>query len=276
VSLKEKDEQDYFSELMSSGRLIPESIVRKYENACAKGSHCPTNKDIKDLTSINLENNLSNYIDFSKLNLGSKNDINLYEDVMKAGCLVESLIRHTLKFQYGWGLPTKESVNLIVDILKENKNPLIELGAGSGLWSSVLSKRIYNEVLAFDLDLRPDTPRAKFFNVKKEDALNYIDSEKLQNLLIVWPDPNNTPLNAIEKMSVGSNLIICGPPFVTANYDFYKLLDKSFNIAAYSVVGGFAGNDELYILEKVVPKLDYNKFFENKYNEKNLKIKMKR
>lgn len=271
------DEQWWFSEFISSGRILPKSIVKKYDAAIKKGGSCPTNKELQELTAIDLHHHMDSFIDFSSLGLGSKDDFNLYEDVAKVGGLVEQLIRYSLKTRYGWGLPTKESVNKVVEFLKnDNSDELIEFGAGSGLWSAVLSKKLDIAIKSFDLELRNDTPKAKFFNVLNDDALKYIDSNKSQTVLMVWPDPSEVPFKVLQKMSLRSNLIVCGPPFVTADDDFYKYLDKEFELLSYAPTGGFAGNDEIFILKKVNPKINHDNFFENKRNENKVKIRLKR
>lgn len=186
----------------------------------------------------------------------------------------DELIPITLRTKYGWGFPTEEAIVTIVEQL-ENVPGLIEVGAGSGLWSAIIKSRTDKEVIACELNLRSDTPKPKFYNVENIDANILIDNHPDYATLLVWTDTNTVGIEIAKKLKAGNKLIIAGPIDVTGTSEFYKYLDENFNIQQKSSVSSFAGGvDQIYVLEKTLtPKIDDYFFSQKNKNRMIEKIK---
>lgn len=182
---------------------------------------------------------------------------NQIKDLIITTWSCDELIPITLRTKYGWGFPTEEAIVTIVEQL-ENVPGLIEVGAGSGLWSAIIKSRTDKEVIACELNLRSDTPKPKFYNVENMDANILIDNHPDYATLLVWTDTNTVGIEIAQKLKAGNKLIIAGPIDVTGSSEFYKYLDENFNIQQKSSVSSFAGGvDQVYVLEKtLIPKID--------------------
>lgn len=224
------DEHNMFYNLIRTEDFIPIILKNSIKNGLIGKKIIKTNEVFK-LKNINY---CVNHIDY--LNVGYEISQANLEQVEMMGMLKEALVTETLKNHYGWGIPTEENIQYITSELKNGQyDGLLEVGAGSGLWSALISKRTKKQVIACDLNLRPDTPKAKYFDVKNEDAIDLIKKHKNYLILIVWPDSNDLPNKVLTYMENSNSVIFTGQIGVTANINFYKQLDNTFDLQKTSV-----------------------------------------
>lgn len=254
-----------FSTLIELKTIIPDNLKVKLFQA-TQGGILPSLEEWTDF--LHFEFYLHGFSNLNNMGYSlSQNEIQLLKD---CDCFVEELSSHTIRNYIGWGIPTEENVNNIVEQL-ENKQSvgLLEIGCGSGYWSSIFKHRLNIDVQACEINLRGDTPRPKFFNalnINAEEAMSLFPN---YDILLVWPDINNVANQVIHKMNPGQILFLETNIDVTANRDFYKDLDLWFDLKSFNASIAFSGSPQkTYILEKRnTPKseLENTSFFSNQY-----------
>lgn len=254
-----------FSTLIELKSIIPDAMKVKLFNA-TKGGILPSLKEWTDF--ICFEFYLNGFSNLNTIGYSlSKDEIQLLKD---CDCFVEELTAHTIRDYIGWGIPTEENINNIILQLNNKKSSgLLEIGCGSGYWSSVLKSRLEIDVQACEINLRCDTPKPKFFNALTINAEEAMLSFPNYDILLVWPDINNVGNQVIQKMNPGQLLFLETNIDVTANRDFYKELDIWFDLKSMNDSIAFSGSSQkTYILEKrLTPKneVENNLFFSNQY-----------
>jgi hypothetical protein len=136
--------------------------------------------------------------------------------------------RHDMCRKYSFAIPTKEAIQEISKF-----SPIVEIGAGSGYWASLLQKS-GAEVLACDKYPKKNKYKftEKYTKVKhaSEKILGEIDPS--YNLLLCWPNyDNDFAYNALKTFK-GENLIYIGEPEggCTGNDKFHNELKKSWKL----------------------------------------------
>jgi hypothetical protein len=181
-------------------------------------------------------------------------------DLKTADWVAEELITSSIRHRYGWGIPSEEAINNIIESIHTG---LIEVGAGSGLWAGIIKSRTDKEVIACELNLRGDTPRPVFYPVENKCAKELIKQYPDHAVLIVWPDTNSMPFDIVKELQPNTKLFIAGPIEVTGNNDFYTYLDTHFELTSKVHTNKFSGQlDILHQLKKLPePKLDNDGYF---------------
>jgi hypothetical protein len=130
--------------------------------------------------------------------------------------------------EFGFGLPTAEVIAKIAE-----HGPILEIGAGSGLWSFFLAKAGC-DVVAVDLatdDYQLGLGIGRHHQVIRMDAVEAIQAYPDRSVLMVWPDRKNDVSECVaDEIDVGQTLIymgenICG---LMGTQGFFERLKESF------------------------------------------------
>lgn len=161
----EKD-MEAFERLVNEGAFIPQWLKDGMTNGL-NGGAIPNQEQILRYTSLSAQQF------YEELVLtGKSHDIKFtssqQEDLKQCAVLCDNMINITVRTHYGWGIPSEEAIVCIEDFLKD-KEGLIEMGAGSGLWTGILKARTNKNIIGCELNLRKDTPRAKYSTIINAD-----------------------------------------------------------------------------------------------------------
>jgi hypothetical protein len=194
-----------------------------------------------------------------------------YEDYEKASLFAEELISCSLRTHYGWGLPVEETLQELTQYLGINqKTGLIEIGAGSGLWSALLQKRMNIPVLPCELNLRSDTPKPSFCAVLERDGLELIHENPDYAVMMIWPDTNEISTKVAQALKPGVELILTGPIAFTGQKEFYQILDNEYEISTKIACVNFSGSPDacMHVVKKLPePKSHPDDYFMAQYNQ---------
>lgn len=264
IDIEMKKVEEAFNRIVRSEALLGSNLIEKLDKALS-GGKLPSEKEWKEYFKNDLKSmSLNEFVTYYKLTEEQKNDIET------ANYLIEYLLFETVKQKIGWGLLTEPAVKSIKKTLQENNSKgLLEVGCGSGYWTKVLSSRLDIDVQGCDLFKRKDTPKSKYFNTLNISAVEALDTFKDYDVLMVWTDTGSVGLEVAKKMTPGRFLIISGNIEVTGSLDFYKSLDRYFDIQEHKSALSFSGaNERTYILQKrESPKLEKDnlKIFETQF-----------
>ena len=135
---------------------------------------------------------------------------------------------------FSWATPTPTSVNSIVSFA--NGDTILEVGAGSGLWSATINLHPTNPTCIATDDFSSHykyNSSDTFTSVEKSDAISSIDKYTNANvLMIVWPpNDSNMSFDALSNFK-GDKLIYigCTAGGCTGTDDFYTLLKTNWKL----------------------------------------------
>ncbi len=264
------NEQDVFLEIIEKKLLIPNWMRQSFQNSIHHGSKIFSQKQLHEFINQDMEKFFNFELYSADFNLNDE-QINKIRSLSSLG---ESLLYTSLRLNFGWGIPTEESISMIVKSLKNSDaKTMIEVGAGSGLWSALINARTEKDVIATELNLRNDTPRPSFYDVKNIDAIELL-KERDADVLIVWPDTNAQMSRILDVMKSGRKLFLSGPPEVTGDMDFYRFLDENFSLEGLVKAGSIVGQAELFVLAKEKPAMNHH-YFEDLIKRKKPSFKIK-
>ena len=108
--------------------------------------------------------------------------------------------RRNLVLKYAWAIPSNEAIARIA-----MHSPLIEVGAGSGYWASLIADA-GADIIATDIE----PPEATYYPVARMEARKAVRAHPDRTLLMVWP-PYDMPM-AYRAISAyrGSRFIYVG------------------------------------------------------------------
>lgn len=137
-------------------------------------------------------------------------------------------VRHDMCREYAFAIPTKEALKEI-----SKYSPIVEIGAGSGYWASLLKKN-GAEILAYDKYHKDNKYNftKKYTEVLQSDEKILKTLDPSYNLLLCWPNyDNNFAYNSL-KLFKGEFVIYIGEPEggCTANDKFHNLLKKKWTL----------------------------------------------
>jgi hypothetical protein len=147
--------------------------------------------------------------------------------------------------EYAWSVPTPEAIRAIRDFVGERK--LLEVGAGTGLWSYLLSALGVSVTATDDyswMDHSAQTgqkatlpsgfsvPMGKYYRVEPsgaEDSIRkYADHEAL---LLAWPPPDRPMGHGALSAFEGDRFIFVSDRGCTADEAFYRELSLRWDLA---------------------------------------------
>lgn len=242
-----------FSRLLESGAFIHKDLKKAIDNALL-GQPLPSASELNTYIQIDLidvmENSKASTSQEALAQVGFILNDEQANDFKLSAWLIEELPHNAIRKKYGWGIPSEESISSILKVLEEAPG-LLEIGAGSGLWSAIIKSRTDKEIIPCELNLRGDTPRPVFCEVQNIAGEKLIEQYPDYAVLIVWPDINDMSVKMARNLASGNKLIIAGPPSVTGNDLFYEYLDTYFNIDDIINTNKFSGTmDNMFILTK--------------------------
>jgi hypothetical protein len=167
----------------------------------------------------------------------------------KLGSTFQSyLVRQELVNKYSWAIPNEEAIQTLVDY-----SPIIEVGAGTGYWASLISQE-RGDILAFDNSISsfnsisPSLSNSifispsfspyencqagnKYYLVEKGNE-NIVRDYSNRTLFLCWPPyKEKMAFNCLNNYK-GNTLIYIGEERggCTADEAFFNLLDKDWKL----------------------------------------------
>lgn len=159
--------------------------------------------------------------------------------------------RMELTRKYAWSIPTQEAIEEIVKY-----SPIIECGAGTGYWASLISK-MGGDVVAFDLFPSSEGNNYyghtnQFYPVKSGSHEKIKDYPK-HTLMLCWcPYDNDMGFDHIHNYN-GEHLILVGEDKggCCGNDKMFNLIEQNFNFIKHISLPRWSGiYDELNIFKR--------------------------
>lgn len=151
---------------------------------------------------------------------------NLYLEEYKkrrSGFLSLFDLRTELTRKYAWAIPNNEAINCLA-----KASPLIEIGAGSGYWASLI-KQVGGDIICFDIKPDPESNdyTDKFwFDVRLGDE-SLLSQYPDRTLFLCWPPYcSSMPFNALQVYQ-GDRLFWGG---CNAEDEFFEILDREWEL----------------------------------------------
>ncbi len=158
-----------------------------------------------------------------------------------------SIGRHRYVYKYAWAIPCKAALEAIA-----KHSPIVEVGAGSGYWASLLSK-VGVDIIAYDIapenvHLSKKHHRWKWFDVKKGDEKS-VAAHSDRALFLCWPPYNEDMAFNCAKQYKGDVILFIGERNgCTGTEEFFDYLDEHFELEDSIELPVWLGlHDALYI-----------------------------
>jgi hypothetical protein len=151
---------------------------------------------------------------------------------------------------YAWAVPNKTAIKKIKKFAQ--KEQILEVGAGSGLWAYLLREAGANIIATDDYSWKIKRPYTKVEKINVQKSLDkYKDTDVL---LLVWP-PHDKPManNALKKFK-GNKLVYIGEGYggATANDRFENRLGKYWkHVDQYNIPHWIGLHDTMIFYERV-------------------------
>lgn len=142
--------------------------------------------------------------------------------------------QHSYNHKYSWAVPTPRALNEIAKFAPEG---IIELGAGTGYWASLL-REMGLDVLAFDASPVQLNRNRHHWNAKPHTAIRrgYAPEAGRHSdrvLMLCWPPQRHRPLShrALAHYT-GNKLIYIGQPAggLTATVRFHEMIARDWEL----------------------------------------------
>ena len=165
----------------------------------------------------------------------SNNPDDFYKEMDKEYKKIKDDLVVRIKFcvNFAWTIPNENTINSIKEFV--NKDKILEVGAGNGLWSCLLTyKGVY---------IKPtDNYGKQYFNVK--DNLTFIEKldhiqaitkyNEYEVLMLIWPPMTPMAYESLKEFK-GNKVIYSGEGIggCTADEDFFMELDENWTIQKF-------------------------------------------
>jgi hypothetical protein len=138
---------------------------------------------------------------------------------------VGSKERFALTNHFSWAVPNQEAIDYLV-----SQSPIIEMGAGTGYWSKLISD-LGGEVIAFDESpYDNDWCKNQWYEITKINSIDILANYPNHTLFLCWP-PYDTPFayNCLKAYR-GNKLIFVGEGCggCTGDDNFFYLLEEEW------------------------------------------------
>lgn len=164
-------------------------------------------------------------------------------------------VRNWFIDRYSFAIPCREAIDAIA-----SHGPVLEVGAGSGLWAGILSRHV--DVVATDLVTDVNQYRqqvGRWFPVQTMSAAEAVAAHPDRTVLMVWPSYSDRwAYDAARAMRPGSVLCYVGEGSYGCTGDdlFHRLRARRFDELDGVGIPQFTGlNDYLGIFRKKSPRL---------------------
>jgi len=158
--------------------------------------------------------------------------------------------RYTLTNHYSWAVPNQEAIDYLV-----SQSPIIEMGAGTGYWSKLISDS-GGEVIAFD-----ESPydnhwcKNQWYEITKIDSVGILADYPEHTLFLCWPPYNTSFAYDCLKTYKGNQLIFVGEGCggCTGDGNFFSLLEEEWEeVCSISIPQWFGMHDYLVSYKRKV------------------------
>jgi hypothetical protein len=167
--------------------------------------------------------------------------------------------------QYGWAVPTEEALNAIRDFVGERH--LLEVAAGNGLWSYLLSCSGLQVIATDDYSwggpgADPNAkaalpsgfaiPMGQFYPVEALDVVNSARKyAECRAMLLCWPPPDRPMAHQALTAFQGERFIYISDRACTADEAFYAELVKHWELHDAIDIPNWLGlHDAVYLYER--------------------------
>ena len=165
----------------------------------------------------------------------------------------EHLIRRSLVAQYSWAIPCETALDCLAKYA-----PLIEVGAGTGYWASLLRKMDV-DIMAFDS--HPPKPGSKndwhqehqTWTAVEQGDCGVIVKHPGRTLFLCWPPYDDSMATDCLHAYHGNHLAYVGEHGgCTANEEFFELLEQQWKeIESVDIPQWDGMHDYLAIYERI-------------------------
>jgi hypothetical protein len=139
---------------------------------------------------------------------------------------------------FSWAIPTPEAIDAIIDSLGERR--LLEVGAGAGLWASLLADR-GADVTATDAAPPPHV----HFGVETRAGLSAVETyADCDALMLCWPPFKDSLACKVLKAFDGDRLVEIGDPRFTADAAFRSLIQIDWVLDREEVLPSWPGTSD--------------------------------
>lgn len=147
-----------------------------------------------------------------------------YEDYMK-----HFLERKYCTRRYMWALPNMRALRVI-----SKYSPIVEVGAGSGLWAKLLQNMGCDLITTNTKEKRycVDFVREKFTRIEQLSTTGAVKRYPDRNVLMIWPPLRGNMAYRVAKNMTSEYLIYIGESAggSCANARFFETLDEKFKL----------------------------------------------
>jgi hypothetical protein len=151
----------------------------------------------------------------------------------------------TIRRHYGWGIPCREALDLAAPHVAA-AGGFIEVGAGTGYWTKVLSARSEtNGIAVDDRSWRADAWRSEdaWTEINRMDGTDAVEMIAKLPVLMVWTDPGTIGERIADQMEPGRLLMLAGPLHCTGSTAFTERLDTWFDLVEETIATGATGSN---------------------------------
>lgn len=151
---------------------------------------------------------------------------------------------------YSWAIPCKEAIECIYNFSEKEK--ILEIGAGLGLWAQLLKLRGVNIIATDNFMSHTDKNKERYCYIEDIDANGAIEKYDVKILLIIWPPMTNMATEAVKRFN-GNKIIYIGEKKggCTGNSSFFDLLQKEWKLVSnIDIPNWYTTNDSIYLYSK--------------------------
>lgn len=156
--------------------------------------------------------------------------------------------RTGLRHRYAFAVPTEEAIQVIAAL-----SPIVEIGAGSGYWASLIA-RAGAEVVAYD-DRSWDAEFTKYWCPVRNGGPEKLDEHPGWTLFLCWP-PYDTPMaHECLLRHTGRHVVYVGEECggCTGDEAFHAMLDRAYDETWTIALLQWPGiHDDLKLYEKKI------------------------
>jgi hypothetical protein len=167
------------------------------------------------------------------------------------GTLTKIRERHAMVRRFSFAIPTLEAVQMVSCL-----SPLVEMGAGTGYWSMLVSAS-GGDILAFDKSPGEGNKYSftgSYYNVLQGDERVIATRGRGRNLFLCWPNYNTDfAYNCLARFG-GERFAYIGEGVggCTANDKFFQLLEDKWRLHSECALPQWPGiHDRLEIYERI-------------------------
>lgn len=176
---------------------------------------------------------------------------NMFGTGIKYGMLL-SIARQRYVYKYAWAIPCKRALEVIAQY-----SPIVEVGAGSGYWASLLAQ-IGTDVVAYDISSTKQYKGSynhfhKHYFAVKKGSESAIKDHADRALFLCWPPYNDKMAFNTLKQYRGETVLYVGEGKggCTASDSFFNLLTKNFSEEeSVEIPVWFGIHDRLFVFKR--------------------------